>query len=368
MKVLITGGGTGGHIYPAIAIANKIKEEIKNSDILFVGTKRGLESTIVPKEGFNFETITVSGFKRNLSIDTLKSVRDLAVGLKDAIKIIKSFRPDIIIGTGGFVCGPIVFIGSLLNIKTIIHEQNVIPGITNRILSKVASRILVSFDESRNYFKNDNKIIVTGNPVRKDFINVNRDQCRKELGIYDDRMVVMVFGGSRGAEKINETMIEILDYYNARSDIQIIHITGETHYHSLLSELGKRNIVLSKNIIIKNYVHNMSTLMGACDLVICRSGAITLAEITTMGLPSILIPSPHVTNNHQEHNAKVLEKNGAAILLTEKELSGNNIVMLLNSIMKDKKLLKTMGEKSREISKSNSTDNIYNNIIDVIGS
>ena len=158
MKVLITGGGTGGHIYPAIAIANKIKEEIKNIDILFVGTKRGLESTIVPKAGFNFETITVSGFKRSVSIDTLKSVRDLAIGLKDAIKIIKSFRPDLIIGTGGFVCGPIVFIGSLLNIKTIIHEQNVIPGITNRILSKVVSRILVSFEESRNYFKNDHKI------------------------------------------------------------------------------------------------------------------------------------------------------------------------------------------------------------------
>ncbi len=366
MKVLVTGGGTGGHIYPAIAIANKMKQEIKNIDILFVGTKKGLESKIVPKSGFEFKTITVSGFKRSISVDTLRSAKNLMVGLKDAFKIVKAFKPDIIIGTGGFVCGPVVFVGALLNIKTVIHEQNVIPGVTNRILSKFTNKILASFEESRKYFKNNSKISITGNPVRDDFINVDRSLSRKELGIYDNRLVVMVFGGSRGAEKINETMLEVLSYYNNRKDIHIIHVTGEVHYSEIKSKLNKDNISLSENIILKDYVHDMPKLMGACDLVICRSGAITLAEITTMGLPSILIPSPYVTNNHQEHNARVLEKNGAAILLTEKELSGKNIVTLLNSIIKDRKILKTMGDKSKEIAKPNATDIIYNNIIDTI--
>lgn len=366
MKVLVTGGGTGGHIYPAIAIANKLKEEIKNIDILFVGTKKGLESKIVPNSGFKFKTITVSGFKRRISMDTMKSTKNLFLGLKDAYKVIQSFQPDLIIGTGGFVCGPVVFIGALLKIKTVIHEQNVIPGVTNRILSKFTDKVLISFEESRQYFKNNDKIEITGNPVRRDFIDVDREKSRKDLGVDDDRIIVMVFGGSRGAERINESMVDVLIHFNHKKNIHIIHVTGETHYEKVINVFRKRNIQLAENIVIKDYINDMPKLMGACDLVICRSGAITLAEVTTMGLPAILIPSPYVTNNHQEYNARVLEKNGAAILLTEKELNGNNIVTLINSLIKDRKALKHMGLKSRKISKPNSTDIIYNSIIGLL--
>lgn len=368
MKVLITGGGTGGHIYPAIAIAGKIKDEIKNVQILFVGTEKGLESQLVPKAGYQLKTITVRGFKRSLSLDTVKSVRDLFLGLSEAKKIIRDFKPDLVIGTGGYVCGPVVFVASLLNIKTIIHEQNVIPGVTNKILSKFVRKILVSFEESKEHFHNSRKIVVTGNPIRKEFIDVNRKECRKALGVDDDALVVMAFGGSRGAKKINETMVEVLQKINGRKDIHFIHVTGKEHYESVLNEFKEKGIKIGKNIQIKEYVHDMPKLMGACDLVICRSGAITLAEVTAMGLPTILIPSPYVTNNHQEHNAKVLEKEGAAILLKEKELSRENIIELISLLSSDRSKLKNMATKSKILSKPNATDMIYTSILKTIES
>ncbi|MCT4621330.1 MAG: undecaprenyldiphospho-muramoylpentapeptide beta-N-acetylglucosaminyltransferase [Marinisporobacter sp.] len=367
MKVLISGGGTGGHIYPAIAIANKIREEIKGVQIVFVGTKKGLESELVPKAGYKLETITVSGFKRKLSIDTFASIKDLFIGIKDAAKIIKKFKPDLVIGTGGYVCGPVVFIASLLNIKTVIHEQNVIPGMTNKILGKFVNKILISFEESKQYFSNK-KSVVTGNPVRKDFIDVDKKVCRRALGIDPDAFVVMAFGGSRGAKKINETMAKVVRSFNGRKNMRLILVTGSKHYEAVLKMINKKSFKMQENIKIMEYVHDMSKYMGASDLVICRAGAITLAEVTAMGLPTILIPSPYVANNHQEFNAKVLEKNGASILLTENELTDQKIIRLLNLFLSDKKSLKEMKVKSKELSKPNATDMIYTNILNLIKS
>ncbi len=365
MKILISGGGTGGHIYPAIAIANKMKEEIKDAEILFVGTNKGLESQLVPKAGYPLKTITVSGFKRKLSFDIIKSVRDLFFGLKDSFQIIKSFKPDLVIGTGGYVCGPVVFIASLLKIKTVIHEQNVIPGVTNKILGKHVNKIFVSFEESRNYFTQKEKIIVTGNPVRKDFLDLNKKLCRQKLGILDDRLVVMVFGGSRGAEKLNNTMIHVLKHFAGKKDIYIYHITGEKHYDKVINSLDK-TVLQNDNVVVKSYIHEMPKLMGACDLVVSRAGAITLAEITVMGLPSILIPSPYVTNNHQEHNARVLEKNGASIVVLEKELEPSKIINLLNFFLKDRDMLTKMELKSSSLAKSDATELIYKGILKVL--
>lgn len=365
MRVLITGGGTGGHIYPAIAIANKIQDSIKNAQILFVGTEKGLERELVPKAGYRLETITISGFKRKLSMDTLKSVRDLFWGIKDAVSVIKKFKPDIVIGTGGYVCGPVVFVASLMNIKTLIHEQNVIPGVTNKILSRFANKILVSFDDSKKYFHNSSKIVVTGNPVRNDFIHFDKVQLRKELNIHDDRLVVTSFGGSRGAEKINDVMMEVIKRLNDRKDIHIFHITGEIHYHGVMEKLEKSEFVFGSNISVQPYAHDMPKLMGASDLIISRAGAITLAEITAMGLPSILIPSPYVTNNHQEYNARVLEKNGAAVVLLEKDLNDKNIVDLLQLFLKDRQRLEDMAFKSKALGKTNAADVIYTNILNL---
>ncbi|WP_053956892.1 undecaprenyldiphospho-muramoylpentapeptide beta-N-acetylglucosaminyltransferase [Inediibacterium massiliense] len=368
MKVLISGGGTGGHIYPAIAIANKIKEEIKGVEILFVGTKKGLESDLVPKAGYSLKTITVSGFKRKISLDTAKSVKDLLIGIKDAVKIVKDFKPNLVIGTGGYVCGPVVFIASLFNIKTVIHEQNVIPGMTNKILGKFVSRIFASFEESKPYFNHNEKIVITGNPVRKDFIHVHKSQCRKSLDIKEDQFVIMSFGGSRGAEKINDTMIEVLKKFNGNKNITMIHITGSKHYEKTVHKLKENGLKIENNIIIKEYVYDMAKFMGASDLIISRAGAIALAEIAAMGLPSILIPSPYVTNNHQEHNAKAIEKNGAAVLLSEKTLQSNEMINLIDTLYKDEKKLKDMAHKSKLLAKSNATDLIYDNILQIIES
>ncbi len=366
MRILIAGGGTGGHIYPAIAIANRIREEYPDWEILFVGTKRGLEYKLVPEAGYRIQLVRVSGFKRRLSLDTFKSVRDLFDGLKDARKVIKDFKPDIVIGTGGYVCGPILWTASMMQIKTIIHEQNVIPGVTNKILGKFVDRIMVSFEDSRKYFQNSSKIVVTGNPVRKEFIRFDREQSRRNLGIKDNCMLVMSFGGSRGAEKINEIMKTVVKKMSNKEELQLIHITGSSHYELFMKDLEKENIIIVKNIMIKPYAHDMPALMGACDLVICRSGAITLAEITAMGLPSILIPSPHVTNNHQEHNARVLEKKGAAVLLLERELNDKNIVELLSRFTKEKHRLVDMGEKSKLLSKTDATEIIFSNIMGLL--
>jgi UDP-N-acetylglucosamine--N-acetylmuramyl-(pentapeptide) pyrophosphoryl-undecaprenol N-acetylglucosamine transferase len=366
MRVLITGGGTGGHIYPAIAIANKIQSNMKDSEVLFVGTEKGLESDLVPKAGYEMKTITVSGFRRKLSLDTIKSVKELFVGLQEATSIIKSFKPDIVIGTGGYVCGPVVFVASLMNIKTVIHEQNVIPGVTNKILSKFVNKILISFEESGQYFSNTSKLVITGNPVRKEFIEFDRNAFRRELGIKDDEIVVTSFGGSRGAEKINEVMLQVMKRFSDRKEIAFYHITGERHYDQMIEQFKDANLSHSINLQILPYVHDMPKLMGASDLIISRSGAITLAEITAMGLPSILIPSPHVTNNHQEYNARVLEKNGAAVLLLEKDLNDKNIVDLLHLFIRDTQRLEEMAGRSRGLSKVNATDLIYADIVKLI--
>ncbi len=366
MKVLITGGGTGGHIYPAIAIANKIQSGMKDSQILFVGTEKGLESDLVPKAGYELKTITVRGFRRKISFDTIRSVKDLFKGLQEAGAIIKSFRPDVVIGTGGYVCGPVVFVASLMNIKTVIHEQNVVPGVTNKILSKFVNKILISFEESSRYFSNSSKLAVTGNPVRKEFIQYDREKFRSELGIVDDRIIVTSFGGSRGAEKINEVMLEVMKRFNDRKDITIHHITGERHYGQMMEKFKAMNLAHSINLSLLAYVHDMPKLMGASDLIISRSGAITLAEVTAMGLPSILIPSPHVTNNHQEYNARVLEKNGAAVLLLEKDLNDKNIVDLLHLFIRDRERLVEMSARSKSLAKENATELIYANILKLI--
>lgn len=366
MKVLITGGGTGGHIYPAIAIANKIQSGMKDSQILFVGTKRGLESDLVPKAGYQLKTITVSGFRRKISLDTVKSVRELFKGLQEAASIIKSFKPDIVIGTGGYVCGPVVFVASLMNIKTMIHEQNVIPGVTNKILSKFVNKILISFEESSRYFSNSSKLVTTGNPVRKEFIDFDREVFRNELGIAEDKIVVTSFGGSRGAEKINEVMLDVMKRFNDRKEIIFYHITGEKHYDQMMEKFKNMALSHSANLNILPYVHDMPKLMGASDLIISRSGAITLAEITAMGLPSILIPSPHVTNNHQEHNGRVLEKNGAAVLLLEKDLNDKNIVDLLHLFIRDRQRLVEMSVRSKALAKENATELIYASILKLI--
>lgn len=366
MKVLITGGGTGGHIYPAIAIAKKLKKSFKNIDILYVGTENGLEKDLVPKAGLNFKTITVTGFKRRLSLDNLKTIKKLFIGLNNAREIINTFKPDLVIGTGGYVCGPIVLVAALKNIKTVIHEQNVVPGMTNKILGKFVNKILISYEETKEYFSNKDKVFHTGNPVREEFLAINSLKCKKEMKVSQDSLVILSFGGSRGAKKINDTILNMIKYINGISDITLIHVTGNLYYEQMMESIKDLNIKLESNIKILPYIHNMPKVMGASDLIIARSGAITLAEITTVGLPSILVPSPNVVNNHQEYNARVLEKQGAAIVLLEKDFNSKNLYDLIVKLKGDRERLVNMACNSKSLSMADATKDIMNNIEELL--
>ncbi len=367
MRVLLTGGGTGGHIYPAIAIGKKIKKSCSNAEILYVGTKQGLESELVPKEGFDFKTITVSGFKRKLTTKNIKTVKDLIVGLNQARKIITDFKPDIVIGTGGYVCGPLVLMASLKNIKTVIHEQNVIPGVTNKILGKFVDKVFISFEESKKYF-NPNKTVLTGNPVREEFSNINTKECKKKLNIKENHLTILSFGGSRGAEKINDTMLEVIKILNDTDNISLIHISGKYYYDRLMNKIKKFDIDLNSSIKILPYAYNMHEVMAASDLIISRAGAITLAEITTLGVPSILVPSPNVVNNHQEYNARVLEKKGASVVILEKDFLANDLIELIIRLKNNKKKLNSMREASKRAGIGNATEIIFKNIDNIIKS
>ncbi len=359
MKVLITGGGTGGHIYPALAIARKIKEESNSVDILYVGTKTGMEADIVPKEGFNFKTIRVKGFRRKLCLDTFKSIKELFLGLEDARKIINEFSPDIVIGTGGYVCGPVVLIASLKGIKTMIHEQNALPGITNRILSRFVDRIAVSFEESKKYFKNSSKVIITGNPIRESFLNINKQDAYKELNLDMNKDFILSFGGSGGQKSLNKAILEVIEKNSKNISIQLIHVTGKSHYDSFMNMINERKINLNKNIKIIPYLYDMPQGLKAADLVITSAGAITIAEVTAVGVPTILIPKSYTAENHQEYNARALERIGASVVLLEKELKDGKLNKVMNELLHNKKTLNKMSKKSKEIGITDSADKIF---------
>lgn len=362
LKVIIAGGGTAGHINPGLAIAKEIMLNNKDCDILFVGAKTGLEKDLVPKEGFNLKLINVKGFKRKLSKDTIISFKELTKGMFQARKILKEFKPDIVIGTGGYVCGPVLLNASLLKIPTLIHEQNVIPGATNKILSKFVDAVLISFEETKKYIKSK-RIILTGNPIRQEIVNANKDQCKKELGLTKEKLL-LVFGGSIGAQKINDTMMEYIRL-GVGDNIKVIFATGAKEFDSVIKKLNKY-IKVQDNIEIRPYIDNMHVVLPAADLVLCRAGAITLSEVTALGIPCILIPSPNVTHNHQEYNARALEKQGAAEVLLESQLDKINIKEYIDAIINDDKLLVQMSQHSKNIGIIDASKKIYQIIMDMV--
>lgn len=363
MRVLIAGGGTGGHIYPAIAIAKAIMRHKPETEILFVGTKKGLESQLVPKEGFKLETITVSGFNRKLSFGIFKTLADLQRGLKEARGIINRFEPDVVVGTGGYVCGPVLFIASLKHIPTVIHEQNVMPGATNRILSRFVDKIAISFDQSAQYFNvPTGKVEITGNPVRREIIDAKPQPSRKSLGFSADKPVIAIIGGSRGAECINQMAVGLIDWViKRRKPYQVLLSTGNAQYEAVLNGIKSKSVDLTANRHIKvlPYIYDMGEALAAADLVVSRAGAIALAEITARGLPSILIPSPNVVNNHQEYNARMLEKEGAALVMLEKDVTPEAFIRTVGQLLEDKERLKNMADNSRALGITDADERIY---------
>lgn len=372
MKIIFAGGGTAGHINPALAIAGYIRNKDKDAQILFVGNKGGMEETLVPKAGFDMEFIHISGFQRKLTPAALKqnilTVKRTLTSSMEAKKIIQSFNPDICVGTGGYVSGPVLRTAAKMGIPTIIHEQNAYPGVTNKMLAKSAKRVMLAVKDAEEYFDKKSNCVVTGNPVRREIIEADKDAARKELGV-DERPLVLSFGGSLGAKMINEGVAGLIARSGMDGQYQHIHGYGKNGlwFPDLIKEKGV-NIDECDNLDVREYIDNMATCMAAADLVISRAGAITLSEIQALGKPAILIPSPNVAENHQYHNAMALVNNGAAEIIEEKDLTEELLIEKADSLLQDKEKLAEYSANSRKMAILDTNERIYSIIKKITGS
>lgn len=356
MRVLISGGGTGGHINPALAIADKIKERYADAVIEYVGTPTGMENLLVPKAGYKIHHIKVRGFKRKITFENIDAAIKAVTSVMAAKKLIKAFKPDIVIGTGGYVSWPVLKAAAQSKIKTCIHEQNAYPGVTTRMLSKYVDKVMISFEESTKYFDCDKqKLVLVGNPVASKMLTYTKSGARKELGIHSDAKVILSCGGSLGARPINENVYELIKEYSMKHDVYHFHATGKSGWETqsaLYKELGFKqtdNETLKyKNITITKYIYNMHLLLPACDIEICRAGAMTLSELSLLGKAAIVIPSPYVTNNHQYKNAKVLENMNAAVLVQEKDLSSSILIDKVKELLCDENKRITIQENVKK--------------------
>ncbi|OEH91169.1 undecaprenyldiphospho-muramoylpentapeptide beta-N-acetylglucosaminyltransferase [Bacillus solimangrovi] len=355
MKVVVSGGGTGGHIYPALAFIRELQKHDQHAEVLYIGTEKGLESRIIGKEDIPFKTIEISGFKRSLSFENVRTVMRFISGTKKSRQYLKEFQPDVVLGTGGYVCGPVVYAATQLKIPTVVHEQNSVPGLTNKFLSRYVDKVALSFNEAGSFFPQQ-KTLLTGNPRASEVSSQHNDRAKKELGLDVNKPVVLIVGGSRGARPINDAFLKALNEVGKR-DYQVLYITGDVHYDEVMKAVKLSNN--PKNVVIKPFVYNMPEILGSMDCIVARAGATTLAEITALGLPSILIPSPYVTNNHQEKNARALSDHDAAILRLEQDLNSEQLLADIDKIMLDKDYRFKMSEKSRELGMPNAAMNLY---------
>ena len=364
MKAIIAAAGTGGHINPALAIANKIKQEEPNSEIIFVGTDRGLENDLIPRAGYDLKRIEAYGFNRKISLDNVKKMYKTFKSIGQAKKIIQDFKPDIMIGTGGYICLPVALAASKLKVPIVLHESNAFPGVAIKMLSKKASAILVGFEDAKKRIRNTENVVVVGNPskVKKiAFTNSQKEKILKEIGLTDiEKPIVLVFGGSQGAKKINESFINIISK-KINEKYQIIWATGPNQYEIIKAKLQSLNINIDNisNVKILPYIYNMEEVMNCVDLVVSRSGAMTITEISIVGKPSIFIPFPYATENHQEYNAKVLEKVGAAKIILDADLDFNILNSTINAIISDKEKMCRMSENAHAVEIKNVEDKIY---------
>ena len=365
MRIIFAGGGTAGHINPAIAVANYTKSKDKDFKALFIGTKGGMESKLVPKSGYDIEFIDVQGFKRSLSPSNIVAVFKAGYALHKSRKIIKKFTPDIVIGTGGYVSGPVVSAAASLGIPTLIHEQNVFAGMTSKMLSGKVDTVCISFEESRKVFSKAKNVVLTGNPIRPELFKTDKKRAREKLKL-DNKPFILAFGGSLGALMLNKSVCDFLECAKGDNNFRLLFGTGEREFDNV-SEILKEKDLNSDNIEVVPYINNMHDVMNACDIVIARAGAVTLSEINALGKAAILIPSPNVTDNHQEFNARALEKQGAAVVITENLLDDKKVMYKeVSKMLNTKGKLEEMSSSSLKMGIKDGTDKIYKEIMKLV--
>lgn len=364
MRVIMTGGGTGGHVNPALAIADTIKRNDPNSEILFVGTKTGIENKLTGAAGYPIRHVEVLGFRRSLSLKNIKAAYLALVSPKRAEKIVKEFKPDIAIGTGGYVCWPVLVAASRLGIPTAVHESNAYPGVAVRKLQPYVDRIFLNFEESAQYLTEKEKIMHVGNPLRAGFGFCGRAEARKKLGIPDEyKTFILSYGGSLGAEKVNEACLELMrDFCASHPDVYHLHATGAIEWEASSAQFRAFGLDKCENLKLVEYIYDMPLQMAAADIVISRAGAMTVSELATLRKTSIMIPSPNVTNNHQYKNAKVIEDMGGNVLIEEKELGDGRLVREVGRLIADPALCAEMGEAISHFADLDANKLIYEEI------
>ncbi len=367
MKVIIAAAGTAGHINPGIAIANKIKEENPKAEIIFIGTMRGIENDLVPRAGYELKTIEAYGIQKRINIQNIKNFFKTIKGFSEAKKIIEKEKPDLVIGTGGYICGAVLTAAQKKNIPTMLHESNSYPGLAVRFLAKKTDVIMVAFEEAKNRLSKAKKVIITGTPTKIKNVKVDNNEIKRQMGLDDKLPIVLAFGGSQGARTINNNILEIIKN-GENNNYQIIWAPGQKQYDIIQEELEKVNININnvKNAKIFPYIYNMQEVMSVSDLIIARSGAMTITEVSIIGKPAIFIPLPSRNANRQEDNARVLEKLGAAKVILETELDSKKLSETINELIGNKEKLLEMGQNARKIAIENAEERIYEEIKKII--
>ena len=370
MKVIISAAGTGGHINPAIAIANKIKEKEPGSEIIFIGTNRGLENDLVPRAGYELRTIEAYGLKKEFSFTNLKHIFQTIRSSKEVKKIIDEFKPDLVLGTGGYICGPVFSAAISRKVPTVLHESNAYPGKAVKMFSKEVDLVLTGFEEAKNRLADCKKVVVTGTPTKIKKLEIDKNRKKeilKELGIKNELPIVLIFGGSQGAKAINDAVFDLI-VKKINKEYQIIWAAGPKQYDIIKENFEKENISINNltNVKILPYIYNMEEMMNISDLLVARSGAMTITEIAIVGKPAIFIPLPSMSANRQEDNARVLEKIGAAKIILNKDVNSQKLSEEIDEIILNKTELEEMGRLALTLAPSNVEEKIYTEIRKVI--
>lgn len=357
MRVIISAGGTGGHIYPALAMINKIKEEEPNSEFIYIGTHNRMEKDLIPSLGIPYEAIEITGFIRKITLDNFKTLFRFLRARKRCLKIIEQFQPDVVIGAGGYVTAPVIWAAHKLGCKTFIHEQNSVVGLSNRYLSKYADKIGVSFDSTLDDFPRD-KVVLTGNPCSEKAIQVKKAK-KSDFGLSEDKKLVLIVMGSLGSRTVNEKMVEFL-YGFRNKNYEVLFVTGEHYYSSIKS---KR---FPSNVKVVPFIQELPSVMKVTDLMVSRAGASTMSEITALGIPTIFIPSPYVTNNHQYKNAMDLVNKDAALIMEEKDLNKIAFIHMIDDILDDEKKYQRIKKNVSQLGIKDSSTRIYDILKEMI--
>lgn len=370
MRAIIAAAGTGGHINPGIAIANEIKNKEPNSEIIFIGTTRGLEKDLVPRSGYELKTIESYGISRSFTIKNIKRLFKTIGSIGEAKKIIKKFKPDIIVGTGGYICISVCLAAQKLRIPYIIHESNVLPGVATRLLAKKSKKILIGFKEAKEKLPKEANTALTGTPTKVKALNLSKEEQEEEklkLSMNPKKPLVLVFGGSQGAESLNNSIIEIIKN-KQNKNYQIMWATGPDKYEEVKNILkeSKINIDNIEDAKIMPYIYDMEKIMNIADLLVCRSGAMTITEIEKIGKPAIFVPFPYAAENHQEYNARALEKAKAAKVILNKDLNAKILNNEIEKLTNDENSLKQMGKNAKKLSIDNVEEKIYTEIVSSI--